>query len=155
MPIERISVYDLDGVLCDSSSRFKMGKNGNVDLALWRKSEPLSFFDALGPLANQYKLELKDPSVFVVIATARYVCWSGRAWLEYKLGWPQHLISRSTPDNPIGGADLKIKGLQKLLRLKQFKNKPMVMHEDNITYLSQICHFFKCNGVFVPSNQGF
>lgn len=155
MSIKEILVFDMDGVLCDSSSRFRVGSDGKVDLEHWRKSEPLAFFDGLGPMADFYKEKLASGEAYVVIATARVLDWAGRAWLSHKLGWPHHIIHREGQDDNRGGADLKIAGLKKLLRLKQFRDKPVTMFEDNARYLQAICDHFKCRGVYVPSNQGF
>lgn len=155
MAYKQMIVFDMDGVLCDSSSRFRPGKDGKIDLEFWRKSEPTAFFDGLGPKAEWYKSLMANGENYVVIATARVMDWAGRAWLHHKLGYPHHLIARKNQNDFRGGADLKIQGLENLRRLKQFAALPMLVVEDNAKYLEKICQHFKCEGIYVPSNQGF
>lgn len=156
MAIKKIAIFDMDGVLVDSSWRYRVSKNDNtkIDLEFWRKHEKASYFDTLLPMAEEYKKMLDDPEYYVIIATARTMNSASWAFIENKLGKPNAIIYRADNDNR-GGADMKIAGLKKLLSLKQFRNiKDITMFEDNAKYLKAICDYFKCKGVYIPSNQG-
>ena len=116
--IKKIAIFDMDGVLVDSSWRYRVSKvdNTKIDLQYWRDNE--------------------------------------KAFIDNKLGKPNAIIYRKDNDNR-GGAEMKIKGLKKLLSLKQFKDiKDITVFEDNAKYLKAICDYFKCKGVYIPSNQG-
>jgi hypothetical protein len=70
------------------------------------------------------------------------------------LGKPDYIISRKEGDNQ-SGSTLKVKGLQRLFNLKQFKTAKAVFYEDNIAYLKAVTDSFpNVTGVFVPSLQG-
>lgn len=156
--VMKIEVYDLDGTVIDSSGRYRtiVGPDGieRIDLDFWRKNEHRAMEDKLLPLAEQYKESLADPSIFVVVATARVMNWPDLAFLSLVLGSPQYLISRRGVTDTRKGGDLKVSGLRKLMSLKQFQGKPLIVYEDNVSYLKTICDAFRCAGVYVPSVQG-
>ena len=146
----------MDGVLVDSAWRYRVSKEDNtkIDLAFWRDNEKGAYFDTLLPMAEEYKRMLKDPAYYVIIATARTMNTASWAFISEKLGKPNAIIYWKDNDNR-GGAEMKIKGLNKILSLKQLKNiKDITMFEDNAKYLKAICDHFKCKGVYIPSNQG-
>ena len=156
MAIKKIAIFDMDGVLVDSSWRYRVSKDDptKIDLKFWRDNEKGAYFDELLPMAKEYQEMLKDPETFVIIATARTMNTASWAFIDDKLGKPDYMIFRSDDDNR-GGADMKIAGLKKILSLKQFKGvKDITMFEDNAKYLKAICDYFKCKGVYIPSNQG-
>jgi len=155
MTIKKIAIFDMDGVLVDSSWRYRVLPCGDkIDLDFWRKHEKASYFDTLLPMASEYQKMLADPEYYVIIATARTMNTASWNFINDKLGKPDAIIYRKDNDNR-GGAEMKIKGLKKLLSLKQFKGiSDITMFEDNAKYLKAICDFFKIKGVYIPSNQG-
>jgi beta-phosphoglucomutase-like phosphatase (HAD superfamily) len=154
--IRKISIYDMDGTIVDSSHRYRtITTNGvtRIDLPYWRANEYRAMDDGLLPLAEQYRAELNDPSVYVIIATARVLNAPDIMFIEQILGKPNYIISRAATDNR-SGAVLKINGLQKFFNLKQFRIADAVFYEDNISYLKVVCDHFGIIGVYIPSKQG-
>lgn len=152
----RISIYDMDGTIVDSSHRYRaVTDNGKtrIDLQYWRDNEYRAMQDGLLPLAAQYMQELADKNVYVIIATARVMYASDWQFVNEVLGAPNYLISRGITDTR-SGKELKIKGLQKLANLRQFDMSKAVFYEDNIEYLKAVCDHFNMRGVYIPSVQG-
>ena len=161
--IKRIHIYDLDGTVIDSSHRYRTiyDKNGNlkIDIKYWRDHDNENFikYDTLLPLAENYKKDLADPECYVIIATAR-ACYKNDANYEYikaTIGLPNHFIHRKGLEDNRKGSEIKIKGLKKILNLKQFRNAAKVFFEDNIDYLINVAYAIDAHPVFVKSNQGF
>lgn len=154
--IKKIAIFDMDGVLVDSSWRYRVSANDNtkIDLQFWRDNEKGAYFDELLPMAIEYQEMLENPEYYVIIATARTMNSASWAFIDDKLGKPDSIIYRADNDNR-GGADMKIAGLKKILNLKQFREiKDITVFEDNAKYLKSICDYFKCKGVYIPSKQG-
>ena len=70
---QRIHVYDLDGVLVDTSHRYRNLASGSIDLAYWleNRTEKNISRDKVLPLAKQYHADCLNPETYVVICTAR------------------------------------------------------------------------------------
>lgn len=154
--IKRVSIYDMDGTIVDSSHRYRtvIDENGErIDLAYWRENQHLAINDGLLPLAEQYQADLRDPECYVVIATAREMHEPDYVFLNDILGMPDHLISRPHGSS-ISGKTLKINGLAKFANLLNFKNAEWVFYEDNAEYLKAVCDRFGIRGVYIPSKQG-
>ena len=155
--IKQVKIYDMDGTIVDSTHRYRTVKDANgvekIDLDFWRANEFRAFDDSLLPLAAEYQADLKNPEIFVIIATARVMGDADWKFVNEKLGKPNAFISRKNGDTTSGGK-LKIRGLVKYLNLKQFKNAEKVFFEDNMAYLKTVCDFFKIKGVYCPSMQG-
>ena len=152
----RVAIYDMDGTIVDSSHRYRtMMVNGveKIDLDYWRANEYRAMEDGLLPLADQYRQDVQNPDVFVIIATARIIRERDMQFITEILGTPDHIISRGVNDNR-SGATLKIKGLQRFFNLKQFKLADAVFYEDNVSYLKAVCDHFQIRGVYIPSVQG-
>lgn len=161
--IKKIHIYDLDGTVIDSSHRYRTitDENGNtkIDLAYWREHDTEEYIsnDMLLPLAANYKRDLLDDTVCVIIATAR-ACVKGDAnytFIERNLGLPNRFIHRRGINDTRKGATIKINGIKPLLNLKQFKNAIKVFFEDNIDYLINVSYAIDAHPVYVKSNQGF
>lgn len=153
----RIKIFDMDGTIVDSTHRYRtiIGNDGiaRIDLAHWRANEHKAMQDSLLPLAAYYRECLANPNVYTIIATARVIGVPDMQFISSVLGEPDYLISRK-PGSSISGAALKIKGLQRLFNLKQFKPENATFYEDNASYLKAVCDHFGMRGVYVPSNQG-
>lgn len=154
--IRKVSIYDMDGTIVDSSHRYRtITENGKtrIDLEYWRANEYRAMDDGLLPLADQYMAELRDPSVYVIIATARVMNAPDWQFVREILGEPYYFISRKAGDTQ-SGATMKIKGLQKFFNLRQFRKADAVFYEDNTSYLKAVCDHFQVRGVYIPSKQG-
>ncbi len=152
--MKRVAIYDMDGTIVCSLHRYQT-IGDKIDLQHWRDNEYRAMDDGLLPLAEQYKADLANPDVFVIIATARVLHNPDRTFIATVLGQPDYIISRKNGDTRSGGL-LKVLGLKKLFSLKQFKNaaKNAVFYEDNTSYLKAVCDYFNIKGVYVPSKQG-
>jgi hydroxymethylpyrimidine pyrophosphatase-like HAD family hydrolase len=155
--IMKLAIYDMDGTIVDSSHRYRtiLGEDNieRIDLEYWRDNEYKAMQDGLLPLAEQYMQDLKDSSIYVIIATARVIQGPDMQFINEVLGKPDYLVSRKKGDNQ-SGKTLKINGLQRFFNLKQFKTADAVFYEDNIQYLKAVCDHFNIRGVYIPSIQG-
>lgn len=158
--IKRIHIYDLDGTVISSSHRYRTipGEN-RIDLDHWRANDiPEQIAkDSLLPHAAQYKADLKNPEIYVIVATAR-ACIPGDAnykFLTERLGMPNKFVHRRGVSDNRKGAQLKIEGIKPLLNLRQFKNAIVHMWEDNADYLQECCNALNAIPHFVPSTQGY
>lgn len=157
MAIRKISIYDMDGTIVDSSHRYRTitdesGKE-RIDLQHWRDNEYRAMDDGLLPMVHQYWQDLNDPDCFVIIATARVMAKADWQFIKEILGEPDMLIHRAKDDTR-SGALLKINGLVRVFNLKQFRGIPATFYEDNVAYLKAVCDRFQIQGVYVPSVQG-
>mgnify|MGYP003598020871 CR=1 FL=1 len=139
--ITKVSIYDMDGTIVDSSHRYRtiVDENGErIDLAYWRENEYRAMEDSLLPMAEQYRRDIQDENCYVIIATARVMNNPDWRFVNEILGKPDYFISRKAGET-ISGADLKIRGLQKFFNLKQFRRADAVFYEDNTQYLKKVC----------------
>ena len=154
--ITKVSIYDMDGTIVDSTHRYRtiIDENGErIDLDFWRQNEYKAFDDSLLPLAEQYKADLNNENCYVIIATARILRDADNEFIKQILGEPDYIISRSENSN-ISGGKLKINGLAKFFNLITFKDAEFTFYEDNVQYLKAVCDRFNIRGVYVPSKQG-
>jgi hydroxymethylpyrimidine pyrophosphatase-like HAD family hydrolase len=156
MKIKRVSIYDMDGTIVDSSHRYRTiidDSGERIDLDYWRENEYRAMDDSLLPMAEQYKLDIQDPECYVIIATARVMHEPDWKFVDENLGVPDYFISRPEGSN-ISGKTLKINGLAKFFNLLNFKDAEFTFYEDNIQYLKAVCDRFNIRGIYVPSKQG-
>ena len=154
--IKRVSIYDMDGTIVDSSHRYRTivdDAGERIDLDFWRENEYRAGDDTLLPMAQQYQADIADPECYVIIATARVMHEPDWQFVREKLGEPDYFISRPE-GSTISGRILKISGLAKFFNLLNFKDAEFTFYEDNVDYLKAVCDRFKIRGVYVPSNQG-
>ena len=141
--IKRIKVYDLDGVLVDTSHRYRNNADGSIDLDYWfamRSKENIER-DQLLPMAKQYQRDNANPETYVIICTARLHDPLDIDFISRRLGMPNKLIMR-----PQGNLDndgkLKHRALSRLFNLKQFRHIPRFFWDDNIKNLAACVTLF-------------
>ena len=155
--IKRIYVFDIDGVLLDSSHRFKTDPvTHKIDLPYWIENctpEKVAQ-DVPLPTANLYKKLLLNPSAYVIIATARVMAKADWQSIEKHLGMPNHFIHRKAGDMQ-SGVTLKGNALKRLFTLKQYSGKMVTFFEDNIDYLHGLTKMGLIHQpVYIHSKQG-
>ena len=152
--IKEIHVYDMDGTIVDSLHRYRTTSENKIDLQYWLDNEHKAMQDTLLPLAKQYQEKLKNPEIYVIIATARVLNIPDHEFIEQVLGSPNKIISRAGRTDWRSGTDLKAPPLKQLFSLKQFANAKKWFYEDNKTYLKGVCDITGMTPIFVPSEQG-
>lgn len=157
--IKEIHVFDLDGVVISSSHRYRTNEAGNaIDLDHWRKYDIPEFIekDSLLPHAAQYKADLLDSAIYVIVATARACIKNDTNYLfiDKYLGMPDKFIHRQGAEDSRHGHTLKIQGIKPLLNLKQFRDAVIHVYEDNLTYLNHMCKELNAIPHYIHSTQG-
>ena len=162
--IKKCYIFDIDGVLLDSSHRYKsvLSKEGKarIDLDHWRANEHRTIEDKVLPLAAHYKKVLSQKNSFIIIATSRIMSAVDYQVIETKLGKPHALISRLT--NEQKGGDLKLNGIIRTLAdLNLNSIDTFHIFEDNVQYLKHIADGIKQHynvqpfAHYIVSNQGY
>lgn len=158
--IKHIVVFDIDGVLLDSTHRYRTvstSKGEKIDLQHWVENKDKCLNDSRLPTAILYDKFLNRQNTFVIIATSRIMLARDYQAIDSLLGFPDSIVSRST--NEQKGGILKIQGIQRVIEDCNLNHinlaSNMVIYEDNMKYLKEICDFFKCKGIYIPSNQGY
>ena len=91
--ITKVSIYDMDGTIVDSSHRYRtiVDENGErIDLAYWRENEYRAMEDSLLPMAEQYRRDIQDENCYVIIATARVMNDPDWQFVKEVLGEPDY-----------------------------------------------------------------
>lgn len=149
---KKIHVYDLDGVLVDTSHRYRNKPDGSIDLDYWfanRTAEKIAQ-DKLLPLASQYQNDCTNPHIYTVICTARAHHALDIDFIVNILGTPDKLIMR--PVGNMGRDDfLKFNQLRALFNLRQFKNLRRELWEDNQQNIATLSQLFS-KTFYVPSH---
>ena len=153
MPFKRIHVYDLDGTLVDSSHRYKALPNGRIDLDHWIANKHRIVNDSLLPLADQYKADIANPEIYVVICTLREPSAEEYEFIRENLGEPNKAImNRHCLRKNAKG--YKYRELSKLFNLRQFKDLPRFFWEDSKAMIEECASLFDLC-YHVKSNQEF
>ena len=150
---QKINVYDLDGVLVDTSHRYRNKPNGAIDLAYWfenRTAEKIAL-DKLLPLAKQYISDCLNPKIYTVICTSRMYHALDIEFIVGRLGRPDKLIMRPESEKNSRDDFLKFNQLRRLFNLHQFQGLPRSLWEDNKQNIATLAPLFDTT-VFVPSN---
>jgi len=152
--LKRIHVYDLDGVLVDSSHRYRNTAQGTIDLQHWlanRTAENIAR-DTLLPHSENYHHDIVNPHTYVIVCTSRSMSLDDTDFIVNRLGAPDRIIMR-----PIGNVEndaiLKRRQLQRIFNLKQFAKLPRILWEDNPLNIDALRDLFS-RTVFVQSKQG-
>ncbi len=151
---KKIHVYDCDGVLVNTSHRYRNLSNGTIDLPYWfaNRTQANIAKDSLLPLAVQYLSDCFNPEIYTILCTSRaYHAWDVE-YIVNRLGNPDKLLMR-----PVGNMEddavLKRRQLQRLFNLRQFKKLPKRFWEDNAKNIVACRDLF--NETFlIQSNQG-
>ncbi len=132
-------IFDLDGTVVNSEWRTPRNKNGSVDISKWAASNvyKIQAKDTLLPLAKVMKKAVASKD-FVVVATARVFTDADKKFLVDNGINPNIIISRSSKELKKSDADLKWNKLNRLFNLKQFKNVPKLMFDDNGSVLNKM-----------------
>ena len=152
MPYKKIHVYDLDGVLVDTSHRYRNKPDGTIDLDYWienRTAEKIAQ-DKLLPLAKQYQADVINPEIYVIICTSRMINPLDVAYINDRLGMPNKLIMRPLGDESADGP-LKRRALSRLFNLRQFKKLERRFWDDNKKNIDA-CRDLFSRVFLVPSN---
>lgn len=161
MTYKSIIISDLDGVLIDSSHRYR-ARDGKIDLAHWRAHDNDAYIwqDKITPLVKRIN-HLFDTGHYIILATARACDYQDVNYQFIKFHGLKHhkFVHRQGVDDNRGGAILKIQAVKPLLNLKPFHDLPVHIFEDNIKYLHTMKAAFSANGRrvvphYIPSVQG-
>ena len=153
--IKKVHIYDLDGTIICSLHRYRTLPCGyKIDLAHWRKNEHKAMLDSLLPLAEQYKADIKNPEIFVIIATSRAMGKLDYTFITKKLGIPDYIISRRGNWDKRRAFDLKAQGIINILYMRNLLDKPKFFWEDNKEVCDKVAAAINGIGCYVPSKQG-
>ena len=159
--MKKLVLWDIDGVLLDSSWRYRTQINPEgrevIDLDYWKREAARggAWFDTPLPHADIYREMLSKPDEFyVVLCTSRLMDSRDHLAIEQRIGKPHAIISRK--NDLQSGSGLKVQGAKRLLRLRQFKDCSLQFFDDNLGNIRAMMRAFgsrvACH--YVPSNQG-
>jgi len=154
--MKMIEIFDCDGVLVDSSHRYRNLPNGSIDLEYWIENNTPEkvAHDSLLATAADYQKSLQDSQRFTIIATARQCAAHDFEFFRSRLGMPQHIIYRKKGDSRTDWK-LKVAGLNRILNLRQFKNRAVRLWEDNPVTIENFRRIFPhWEYCYIESNQG-
>lgn len=152
--LKRIKVYDCDGVLVDTSHRYKTKSNGTIDLDYWfaNRTKAKMAYDKILPLAKQYVADCIDPETYTILCTSREYHALDVEFIIGRLGMPDKLLMRP-PGNTEADAILKHRQLARLFNLIQLQKLPRTLYEDNRVTIKKLADIFT-HTVYIESNQG-
>jgi hypothetical protein len=127
---KKIHVYDCDGVLVDSSHRYRNDASGKIDLEYWKANTHRAANDSLLPTARQYVDDVLNPFIYVIVCTAREIDTFTPRFFADNMAMPNNLIMRPRGNNT-QDSKLKRSQLSRLFNLRQFAKLPRVLWEDN------------------------
>lgn len=155
---KRIRIFDMDGVLVDSSHRYKLQThNQQIDLQHWIKNEPLHIHDTLLETAKTYALHRLDPESFTIIATARDLTLHNQHdFIRDRLGNPNAIVSRLGRGDTRKGIVMKTEGILSALNEHGLNHvTDRVFYEDNRDNLLGVCENINAIPRYIESSQGF
>lgn len=142
---KRIHVYDVDGILLDSSHRHNYFPDGSLDFANYfaNCTPEILARDKVLPLAKQYRADCINPHIYTVICSVRSHELIHINSLDNKIGLPDLLLlcgEKRPPCTP--GHLLKLRRLQRLFNLRQFAKLPKYFWEDSAQNIEATKHLF-------------
>lgn len=146
---QEIRVYDVDGVLVDSSHRYRNLPDGSIDLTYWKDNAHKVNEDTLLPHVAQYRADCKSSEIYVIVCTARELHPRDLAFITGTLGKPNKIIMRPIGDNT-PDAILKTRALSRLFNLRQFAKLPRFLFEDNPRNIAALSKLFT-RAYYIPS----
>ena len=151
-----IIVFDMDGVLVDSSHRCRQNFDGSFDLAFWRDNQHKAYQDTLLPMAAWYKYLLAENNSVVAIATARLLDKYSDKYIQNVLGEPDHIFGRNLANDKRSGGKIKETAIRSLLARYGKDVDSVIYFEDNKQYLKHVSTAYPfVKGYYIPSNQGY
>ncbi len=152
----RVNIYDLDGVLVDTSHRYRT-RNGVTDMEYWLAHHTPEFMkhDRLLPMVKQYREDCLDPEVYTIICSVRTMHEYDLEYILAYLGAPDKILLVGEKEPPYT-ADyvLKLRALNFLMNLKQFKKVPKRLFEDNFRTIAAFNETYHWDFIYIQSNQG-
>ena len=162
MMFKEIHIYDLDGTVIDSTHRYQTKTNSKgetkIDLEYWLNNLHRAGEDTLLPLAEQFKKHIADPTILVIVATARQMHKADWSFIDKHFGRLKidGFVSRKLGDVSTKGADMKIAGIQNVIRAMDAEGvKTRFFYEDNVEYLNRVSAAIGAKPVFIESKQGY
>lgn len=154
---KRIHIYDLDGVLVDSTHRFRLLPNGEPDIDYWfanHTSENI-LKDKILPMVKQFRADCLDPDIYTIVLSVRTAHPADYAFIVSYLGEPQDIFLVGESGPPVILAHLhKIKLLRKVLQVKKLCDLPVKFFEDNLRTIAAVQEALQIECVYVQSSQG-
>lgn len=147
-----IHVYDLDGVLVDTSHRYRNKPDGTIDIDYWvaNRTKKKIAQDKILPLAKQYLSDCINSEIYTVLCTARVINILDLEFIVGRLGYPDKLLMRPE-NNTECDAGLKFKQLNSLFSLRQFSKLPRKLWEDNKRNIAKLQKLFT-KTFYIPSH---
>lgn len=153
---KRIHVYDLDGVLVDTSHRYRTDKNGATDIQYWVENSTAKKMakDKILPLAKQYIHDCIDPEIYCILCTVRAMHVLDLQYIVGHLGMPDKILMVGESKPPYTKDHiLKRRALQRMFNLIQLQKLPRTLWEDNQITIDRLSDMFT-HTIHVNSNQG-
>jgi len=154
--IKQINVFDLDGVLVDSSHRYRNKPNGSIDIDYWiaNHTPKMIALDKVLPTHWRYVDSILNPQIYVIICTVRTPHQMDIDYINNKLGAPDKILMLGQKCKPFTkDYILKRRALQRVFNLRQFQNLPRMLWEDNQLNIDALQDLFsRC--IYVQSKQG-
>jgi hypothetical protein len=130
-----IAIFDLDETVIDSKHRTPNFPDGTLNLEAYIKNHTPENVakDTLLPLAKTFFSVASNPSVYVVICTARDMKPCDYEFLKENGLHANMILSRdkaSEKHYKMKDGEYKVTWLKKLRNLKQFRNLPAIMFDD-------------------------
>jgi len=154
--LKRIHVYDLDGVLVDSSHRVRYHADGSQDMDFWMDSfTPENVkLDKTLPHSWQYVQDILNPFIYVVLCSVRHSAPINIKQVREHIGTPNKMLLIGEHKPPFKPAHvLKRRQLQRIFNLRQFHGLPRTLWEDNPRTIDALDDLFT-HTIYVQSNQG-